>query len=104
GPAVQKYRVYIGTYTGGPSRGIYLLELDLASGALTSRGLAGESVNPSFLAVHPSRRFLYAVGETGDFDGQKSGAVSAFTIDAASGTLSLLNQQPSRGQGPCYVT
>src|SRR5947199_9976900 len=65
GPEVQKYRVYIGTYTGGPSRGIYLLELDLASGALTSRGLAGESVNPSFLAVHPSRRFLYAVGETG---------------------------------------
>jgi 6-phosphogluconolactonase len=103
-PEAQKYRVYIGTYTNTASRGIYLLELDLASGALTPRGLAGESVNPSFLAVHPSRRFLYAVGETGEFNGQKSGAVSAFTIDAASGTLSLLNQQPSRGQGPCYAT
>jgi 6-phosphogluconolactonase len=96
--------VYIGTYTGEASRGIYQLKLDLASGVLTSRGLAAEVVNPSFLAVHPSRRFLYAAGEVGDFQGQKSGAVSAFAIDGASGTLSLLNQQPSRGQGPCYVT
>jgi 6-phosphogluconolactonase len=104
GPGSQRYRVYIGTYTGGPSRGIYLLELDVASGALTSKGLAGESVNPSFLAVHPSRKWLYAVGEVNDFNDEKSGAVSAFTIDAASGTLSLLNQRSSRGQGPCYVT
>jgi 6-phosphogluconolactonase len=101
--AAEKFRVYVGTYTQGASKGIYLLELDLASGSLTSKGLAVESVNPSFLAVHPSRRFLYAVGEVGDFQGEKSGAVSAFTVDAASGTLSLLNQQSSRGQGPCYV-
>jgi 6-phosphogluconolactonase len=105
GPGSQKYRVYVGTYTtGGNSRGIYLLELDTTTGALTSRGVAAEAVNPSFLAVHPSRRFLYAVGETNSFEGQKSGAVSAFTMDPASGTLSLLNQQPSRGQGPCFVT
>ena len=103
-PEAAKYRVYIGTYTTGASRGIYLFELDAVSGELTSRGLAGESVNPSFLAVHPSRRFLYAVGEVGEFNGEKTGAVSAFTIDAASGSLSLLNQQSSRGQGPCYVT
>jgi 6-phosphogluconolactonase len=104
-PAAQRYRVYIGTYTnGGQSRGIYLLELDVATGALTAKGLAGESVNPSFLAVHPSRKWLYAVGEVNDFNGEKSGAVSAFTIDAASGTLSMLNQQSSRGQGPCFVT
>ena len=54
--------------------------------------------------MHPSRKFLYAVGEVGEFGGEKTGAVSAFTIDAASGSLSLLNQQSSRGQGPCYVT
>jgi 6-phosphogluconolactonase len=103
----QKYRVYVGTYTSGgggsTSRGIYLLELDMATGALTSRGVAGEAVNPSFLAVHPGRRFLYAVGETAEFNGQKTGAVSAFTIDQAGGSLSLLNQQSSQGQGPCYV-
>jgi 6-phosphogluconolactonase len=105
-PEAQKYRVYVGTYTTGanPGRGIYLLELDTATGMLTPKGLAGEAANPSFLAVHPSRRFLYAVGEVAEFNGQKSGAVSAFTIDAASGSLSLLNQQSSRGPGPCYVT
>ena len=54
----------------------------LATGELTARGLAGESVNPSFLAVDPSRRFLYAVDEVGEFDGEKTGSVSAFTIDA----------------------
>src|SRR5947209_4225074 len=75
GPEAQKYRVYIGTYSTGTSRGIYQFELDPASGAPTSPTLAAEAVNPSFLAVHPSRRFLYAVGEIGDFHGQKSGAV-----------------------------
>jgi 6-phosphogluconolactonase len=103
-PEVAKYRVYVGTYTTGGSQGIYLFELDTVSGELTSRGLAGESVNPSFLAVHPSRKFLYAVGEINEFGGEKTGAVSAFAIDTASGSLSLLNQQSSRGQGPCYVT
>jgi 6-phosphogluconolactonase len=104
--AAQKYRVYVGTYTTGANagRGIYLLELDTATGTLVSKGVAGEAANPSFLAVHPSRRFLYAVGETPEFNGQKTGAVSAFTLDAASGSLSLLNQQSSGGPGPCYVT
>lgn len=108
GPEVRNSRVYIGTYTNGAgasaSRGIYLLDLDTANGAMTAPRVAVETVNPSFLAVHPGRRFLYAVGETGLFKGQKSGAVSAFAVDEASGTLGLLNQEPSRGQGPCYVT
>ena len=77
----KSYRVYVGTYTGGESKGIYLLELDPASGALTSRGLAAEAVNPSFLAIHPSRRFLYAVGEVDDFGGKKAGGVAAFAVD-----------------------
>jgi len=100
----RKIRVYVGTYTGGKSRGIYLLELDPASGALTSRGLAGESVNPSFLAIHPSRRFLYAVGEVDNFGGRKEGGVSAFAIDPKSGVLTLLNRHSSRGAGPCHLS
>jgi 6-phosphogluconolactonase len=105
GPKDAKLRVYIGTYTaGGASKGIYLLDFDLSDGALTQPVLAGTAVNPSFLAVDPSRRFLYAVGEVGQFGGQRSGSVSAFAIDGSSGTLSLLNQQSSHGQGPCFVT
>ncbi len=56
-------RVYFGTYTDGTSKGIYVSGLDTASGRLTEPELAVEAVNPSFLAVHPSGRFLYAVNE-----------------------------------------
>ena len=95
--------VYIGTYTRGASRGIYLCRLNLATGALTTPELAAEVQNPSFVALHPSRRWLYAAGELGNFRGQQTGAVSAFAIDPATGKLSLLNQQPSGGGGPCYL-
>jgi 6-phosphogluconolactonase len=105
----HKFRVYVGTYTDGKSQGIYLLELDTGRaagpGSVTLRleGLAAKDVNPSFLAIHPGRKFLYAVGETGDFGGQKTGAVSAFAIDAGSGQLTLLNRQPSGGADPCHL-
>jgi 6-phosphogluconolactonase len=102
-PKADKLWVYVGTYTQGKSKGIHLLELDLATGALTPQGLAAEATNPSFLAVHPSRKFLYAVAETGDVAGKKSGAISAFAIDAKTGRLTLLNQQPSVGAGPCHL-
>jgi len=102
-PLPGRYRLYVGTYTSGESKGIYLLDFDAGSGALMPVGLAGEAVNPSFLAVHPGGRFLYSVGEIGEFAGRKSGAVNAFAIDAASGKLRLLNQQPSGGSGPCHV-
>jgi 6-phosphogluconolactonase len=64
--------------------------------------LAGAAVNPSFLAIHPSGKFLFAVGE---FDGPqgKAAGVSAFRIDPKTGMLSLINQRPSGGKGPCHV-
>jgi 6-phosphogluconolactonase len=99
----EKLWVYIGTYTGKNSKGIYRSTLDLASGQLTNPVLAGEATNPSFLAIHPSRRFLYAVGEIGNFGGKKAGGVSAFSIDAATGNLTMLNQQSSYGADPCHI-
>jgi 6-phosphogluconolactonase len=98
-----KVPVYVGTYTRGTSKGIYLYHLDLASGALEPAGCAGEVANPSFLDIHPSRPLLYAVSEVNTFEGKKGGAVSAFAIDAGSGKLTLLNQQSSQGAGPCHV-
>jgi len=95
--------VYIGTYTQRRSKGIYLAHLDLAGGTLRLVGVAGEVVNPSFLAIHPSHKFLYSIGEVGVFAGGKGGAVSAFAVDAATGKLTLLNQKSSRGPGPCHV-
>jgi 6-phosphogluconolactonase len=99
----EKLRVYVGTYTGGKSEGIYLLELDLPTGALTPRGVAGRAMNPSFLAIHPDRRFLYAVSEGKGSGASNGGAVEAFAIDSARGTLTALNQQSSKGAGPCHL-
>lgn len=95
--------VYIGTYTNAKSKGIYRFDLDMSTGALASKGLAVETDSPSYLAVHPSHKFLYAVNEISNFKGEKDGAVSAFSIDPHSGKLTFINQQPSRGDGPCHI-
>ena len=98
------YLVYVGTYTETKSKGIYAYRFNPATGQLSSLGLAAESVNPSFLAIDPSRRFLYAVNEISKYEGRSSGGVSAFAIDPGTGKLTLLNEVSSRGAGPCHVT
>jgi len=96
-------RVYIGTYTGAKSKGIYVSPFDPATGKLGPPELAAQTANPSFLAVHPEGRFLYAVGETSSFEGKRTGAVGAFSIGPKTGQLTLLNQQSSGGAGPCHL-
>ncbi len=102
-PKGDTLRVYIGTYTGGKSKGIYLLEMDATSGALTSKGVVGEVKSPSFVAIHPNHKFLYSVNEMDTLDGKKTGGVTAFAIDPKTGGLTQLNQQASGGAGPCYI-
>jgi 6-phosphogluconolactonase len=97
------YRVYLGTYTGGGSQGIYTAKFDTATGGLSGLELAGELKNPSFLAVHPTQKYLYAVSEVADADGKPTGAVASLAIDQATGKLTLLNTQSSGGGGPCHV-
>jgi 6-phosphogluconolactonase len=99
----QKLWVYVGTYTG-KSKGIYFSELDMSSGELSAPVLAATTTRPSFLALHPNHRFLYAVNEVDSFAGMKSGSVSAFAVDSQTGALTLLNQQPSRGGSPAHLT
>jgi 6-phosphogluconolactonase len=106
-PQKHKYWVYVGTYTaegGSTSKGIYAYRFNADTAGLTSIGVAAETTNPSFLAVHPNHRFLYAVNEVSNYKGEKSGAVSAFAIDRATGKLTLLNQLASRGADPAYIT
>ena len=93
--------VYVGTYTGAKSKGIHAFRMDPKTGALAPLGLAAETANPTFLVVHPNRKFLYAINEVGG--GAKAGSVTAFSIDAASGKLTSLNQQTSGGAGPCHL-
>lgn len=100
--ASNRFLVYFGTYTGGksPSKGIYVARFDAGTGTVSDPELAAEITNPSFLAIHPNRRFLYAVGETG---GPQGGSVTAFVIERPGGRLKQLNQVSSRGRGPCHI-
>lgn len=95
--------VYVGTYSGKEQQGVRVFHLDAQTGALSPAGGASGVGNPSFVAVHPNRRFLYAVGEAGNFDAAGSGAVAAFAANPETGALTLLNQESSRGSGPCFV-
>ena len=98
--ANHNYLVFVGTYTTKTeSKGIYAYEFDADAGKLTPRSVAAETPDPSWVAVHPSGKFLYAANEAG-----KSSAVSAFAIDTKSGKLTLLNQMPSLGEDPCYLS
>ena len=99
--------VYFGTYTntkGQKSKGIYVSRLNMETGMLSPPELAVETVDPSFLTVDPTGRFLYAVNEIDTYRGQQTGAVSAYAIDRKSGLLKPLNEQPTEGRGPAHLT
>lgn len=74
----------------------------MATGKLSRKSVA-TSDDPSFLVIHPNGKTLYAANEIGNYRGEKAGAISAFAIDPKSGSLTLLNQQSSRGTGPCHL-
>ena len=96
-------RLFIGTYTtgGSVSKGIYTSVFDDEAGKLSPPQLAVEAVNPTFLAIHPSGQWLFAVNEVSEGEGRGNGAVSAFRI-LEDGHLTLINQQPSLGGAPCH--
>jgi len=98
-------RAYVGSYTGkaGNGEGIYLFNYEAASGMLLDRQLVAKTPSPSWIVVHPSRKFLYAVNEIADFHGN-SGSVSAFSIDLATGTLTPLNTVSSEGAEPAHIS
>ncbi|MGH9605184.1 MAG: lactonase family protein [Terracidiphilus sp.] len=99
---------YVGTYTGahgaeGHGEGIEVFKIDLVTGELSRHAPAVKTPNPSWLALHPSKKYLYAVNEVDNFDGG-SGSVSAFAIDGATGTLRPLNTVSSEGAIPAYCS
>ncbi len=98
---MEQVRVYVGTYTGKGSKGIYAFEFNLQTGEATKPRLVAETINPSFLAIHPTGSFLYAVNEI--WEKGEEGKISAFAIQQ-DGNLQFLNQQPSKGVGPCHLT
>ena len=95
--------LYVGTYTEGESEGIYVYRMHPITGALELASITDAGENPTFLAIHPQRRYLYAVNEISEFDGKASGSVSAFAIDQTNGELTFLNRKSSVGDGPCHL-
>lgn len=97
--------LYVGTYTAGSrSEGVYLVRMDRRSGQLRRVGSVAAGANPSFLAIHANGRVLYAVNELEQYQGRSTGAVSAFAIESMTGALTRLNEQPSDGGAPCYLS
>jgi 6-phosphogluconolactonase len=95
-------RVYVGTRAQQKNH-IHFLRLDPKVGTLSEGGPPTEDVNPSYLALHPTGRFLYAVNEVGRHIADEA-SVSAYAIDTASGSLWFLNRERIRGGAPCYLS
>jgi 6-phosphogluconolactonase len=96
--------IFAGTYTndkGSTSKGVYAFRWDADEGTLAPLGLAGATVNPSFLTLSPNRRYLYAVNEVDQHRGQNSGSVTSFAVKE--GTLKAINTVSSGGGGPCKI-
>lgn len=96
---MAKYIGYVGTYTKGDSKGIYTFELDTEKGRLSEPKLAAKLDNPTYVNISKDNKVLYSVIKEGD-----RGGVAAYTIDAGTGELSLVNKQISDGGSPCHVS
>ncbi|MBO2007924.1 lactonase family protein [Hymenobacter negativus] len=105
-PTIAKdYLLYIGTNVAGEQDNtIFLYRVSPTTGAFTRVSALRGGASPTYLTLAPNRRFLYAVSETQTFKGAAGGGVSAFAVDQKSGDLKLLNQQPSNGASPCYIS
>lgn len=104
----RRVLAYVGTDTkpvdgAANGKGIYLFEIRPETGELHLLKVAAETTSPSWLSLHPSGRYLYAVNEVSDYGGN-SGSVSAFSIDRANGDLRLLNVVNSHGAGPTHMS
>lgn len=97
---------YFGTYTGrgANGQGIYLFNLNLDSGKLTLVKLAAKTDSPGWLALHPNGKYLYSTNEVSNFNGGKTGAVSAWSITRSNGDLTFLNSVSSGGAGPAHMS
>jgi 6-phosphogluconolactonase (cycloisomerase 2 family) len=104
--------MYVGTYSSpegpegskGNGRGIYLLRIDPSNGNLSQVEVIPNALNPSCLALDPSKAHLYSANETSTFEGANSGSVSAYSIDHSTGHLTLLNTVSSQGAGPAHLS
>lgn len=98
----QNTYVFLGSFNWDQSKeGIYVYELDKTSGKLTKVTTVKGIRNPSYLALSPNGRFLYACTDSKTLG---AGSVSSFKFDPQLKTLNFLNSQRSGGENPVYLT
>ena len=103
--AAKDYWLYVGTNVSNEQENtIFLYRVDAATGAFTRVSAQHGGASPTYLTLSANHRFLYAVSETQTFRGAPGGGVSAFAVAPRTGDLTLLNQQPSNGAAPCYIS
>jgi 6-phosphogluconolactonase (cycloisomerase 2 family) len=103
-----KLYVYVGTNTsavdgGANGEGIYLFEMDQHTGELSNRKLAAKVPNPSWIVIHPSKKYLYTINEVNNYEGN-TGSLTAFSINTATGDLAVLNTVSSGAAGPAHMS
>ncbi len=113
-PGLGRHRIfaYVGSYSRpqgpdnsiGRGQGIYIFEMNPADGALVQREIIRRDTNPSFTALDASRKHLYSVDWIPDYQGTHSGSVSVYSVDRASGHLTLLNTVSSEGANPTHLS
>jgi 6-phosphogluconolactonase len=96
--------LFVGTQTEKTSKGIYAYNFNSATGELTQTGLAVEAESPTFLALSPDNRFLFAANELDEYESKKSGAVSSFAVDRKAAKLTRINEVSAGGPGTCHVS
>ena len=102
-PAKKADLLYVGTYSENGSKGIYCYDFYPADGSFKLEQVTPDSSNPSYVKIAPSKKYLYAVGETETYKATKGGSVSAYRIDPVTGNLDSLGTQPTLGLNPCHV-
>jgi 6-phosphogluconolactonase len=105
-PEPSRVLAYVGSYTsavdgGANGQGIYRFEMDTRTGAFTRKKLVAKAPNPSWIVIHPSKKYLFAVNEIVN---QQSGSVSAYAIEPTTADLTLLNEVSSEGSGPAHMS
>ena len=94
---------YIGAYTA-KGKGINIFNVNTTDGALTPTKIFTAVQDPSSIALHPNKKFLYAVSEISNYNGTTTGSVTSMSIDSGTGDLRVMNVVSSGGGGPAYVS
>ncbi|AKP53112.1 6-phosphogluconolactonase [Cyclobacterium amurskyense] len=100
----SKEIIYVGTYSQNNSEGIYVLEFDRENLTTTTVQTIHDKESPTFLALHPNKKFLYAAYREGKDAKDEAGTVIAYSIAPDTGKLTKINEVSSVGASPCHIS